>query len=70
MPENISISLQRRFRISQIEYNIRKMEVDLDCSREQTKLLEEAINEKQRQLERLQPKLRTSRVMEEDHDRN
>ncbi|QUC64384.1 hypothetical protein NsoK4_08135 [Nitrosopumilus sp. K4] len=70
MSEHMSNSLQRRYRITELEYDIRRMEVDLDCCRDQAKLIEEAINEKQRHLDRLQHRLRPSRVMEEDHDTN
>jgi len=68
MPENMSNLLQRRFRISEIEYDIRRMEVDLDCSIEQSQLIREAIDEKQHQLDRLQRRRRTSIISEDDHD--
>ena len=68
MPNNLSNSLQRRFKASEIEHDIRRMEVDLDSNRQQNKLIEEAINERQHQLEQLQPRLRTSITSEDDDD--
>ena len=70
MSENMSSSLKLRFKMSEIEYDIRRMEVDLDCSREQSKLIEEAINEKQRRLDGLDPRIRRGRMMEHEHDGN
>ena len=69
MSEHISYSLQRRSRISEVRHDIRRMEVDLDSSIEQTQLIREAIDEKQHQLDRLQRR-RTTRVSEDDHDEN
>lgn len=68
MHENMNHLFQRRFRISEIEYDIRRMEVDLDCSIEQSQLIREAINEKQQQLDRLQRRRRTTLISEDDHD--
>jgi len=59
--------LERRFRISQMEYDIRRLEIDLDSSIEQSQLIREAINEKQNQLDRLQRRRRTT-ISEDDHD--
>ncbi len=71
MSEHISHSLKFRFKISEIEYDIRRLEVDLDCSREQSKLLEEALNEKQRRLEVLYPRIRHGRLIGRDeHEAN
>ena len=53
-----STNIQSRFKISEIEFTIRRMELELDYHREQGKILEETIQEKQRLLDRFQPKLR------------
>ena len=68
MHENMNYSLRRQFRISEMRYDIQRMEVDLDCSIEQTQLIREAIDEKQHQLDRLQRRRRTSVSLEDDHD--
>ena len=68
MHENMNYSLRRQFRISEMRYDIQRMEVDLDCSIEQTQLIREAIDEKQHQLDRLQRRRRTSVILEDDHD--
>ena len=68
MSENMNYLLQRRFRISEIKFDIQRMEVDLDCSIEQTQLIREAIDEKQHQLDRLQRRRRTSVTSEDFHD--
>ena len=68
MSENMSHSLHKRSRILEIQYEIRRMEVDLDCSIEQTQLIREAINEKQDQLDRLQRRRRTTIRSEDDDD--
>jgi len=67
MPEHMSYSLQRRSRISEIKFDIQRLEVDLDCSIEQTQLIREAIDEKQHHLDRLQRR-RTTLRSEDDHD--
>ena len=66
MPENINHLLQRRFRISQMEYDIRRLEIDLDSSRDQSQIIREAISEKQNQLDRLQRRRSTSVTWEEE----
>ena len=69
MPENRNRSLQRQFRISEIKYDIQRLEVDLDSSIEQSQLIREAVNEKQHQLDRLQRRRSTSVTWEdEDND--
>ena len=68
MHENMNYLLQRRSRILEIKYDIQRLEVDLDCSREQTQLIREAIDEKQHHLDRLQRRRRTSVTLEDFHD--
>ena len=68
MLENMSHSLHRRSRILEIKYEIQRMEVDLDCSIEQTRLIRESIDEKQHQLDRLQRRRRTTVISEDDDD--
>lgn len=68
MHENMNYLLQRRSRILEIKYDIQRMEVDLDCSREQTQLIRETIDEKQHRLDRLQRRRRTSVTLEDFHD--
>jgi len=68
MHENMNYLLQRRSRILEIKYDIQRLEVDLDCSREQTQLIREAIDEKQHLLDRLQRRRRTSVTLEDFHD--
>jgi len=63
-----SISVRRQFRLSEIEFEIRRMEVELDFHHEQSKLIEEAIHERQSRLERLQTRLRPSGITGDDHD--
>jgi hypothetical protein len=63
-----SISVRRQFRLSEIEFEIRRMEVELDFHHEQAKLIEEAIHERQSRLERLQLRLRPSGITGDDHD--
>jgi len=68
MSRSMSSSLSQRYKITELEYDIRRMEVDLDCCRAQSQLIEEAINEKQHLLERLQR--RHSQIPEEHHGTN
>ncbi len=68
MHENMNYLLQRRSRILEIKYDIQRLEVDLDCSREQTQLIRETIDEKQHLLDRLQRRRRTSVTLEDFHD--
>ena len=65
-PVDSSPSMQRRFRISEIEYKIRRMEVELDFHHEQGRLIEETIREEQQHLDRLQSRTRHSRIVEEE----
>lgn len=58
--------IQNKFRLSDVEFEIRRLEVELDFHREKSKLIEEAIHEKQRRLDRLQTRLIPSRMMERD----
>ena len=66
MPEEHGESFSRRFEIAETEYEIRRMEVELDYHREKSRIFEEAIREKQRQLDRFEPRHRYSRLMERE----
>ncbi len=64
MSKNVRDPFRQRFSISELDFEIRMMEVELDYHHEQSKIFEDAIREKQRQLERLQPSLRPSNILE------
>ena len=66
MPEDHGESFSRRFGIAEAEYDIRRMELEMDYHRNQYRLFEEAIREKQRELERMQPRHGHSRLMGEE----
>ena len=64
-----SPTIQRRFRALALEFEIRRMELDLEFNQNQSRLIEENIQEKQERLERLVSRNRHSRVLEEDNER-
>jgi len=64
-----SPTTQRRFRALALEFEIRRLELDLEFNQNQSRLMEENIQEKQERLERLVSRPRHSRVMEEDNER-
>ena len=68
MSEENCESFSRRFGIAEAEYDIRRMELEMDYHRKQCRLYEEAIREKQRELERMQPRNQHSGIMEDEND--
>lgn len=58
-----SSTIQRRFRTLALEYEIRQLELDLEFSQNQSRLMEENIQEKQEQLEHIVSRTRHSRIM-------
>lgn len=64
-----SPTIQRRLRTLALEYEIRQLELDLEFNQNQSRLMEENIQEKQEQLEHIVSRTRHSRIMEEDGER-
>jgi len=62
-------SLQMKFEISELDHEIRQMQVDLDYSQKQGLLIRQAIKEKERQMEGLFRRLeRQEQLRGERHD--
>ena len=63
-----SPTIQNRFQLSEVEFTIRRMEVELKFHREQARLMDVAIQQEEQNLDRLQSRSRHSRMMEEEHN--
>jgi len=62
-------SLQMKFEISELDHEIRQMQVDLDYSQKQGLLIRQAIEGKERQMEELLRRLeRQEQLRGERHD--
>ena len=62
-------SLQMKFEISELDHEIRQMQVDLDYSQKQGLLIRQAIEEKEHQMEELIRRLeRQEQLRGERHD--
>jgi prefoldin subunit 5 len=68
MPSRISTSFDMRFRLLESEHSIRDMESTVDYLKEQILLMQEAITNKQEQVDRLRPRLQRLLQRETHHE--